>query len=1312
MSDLDSIQWDAPQSQPTASSALSSIKWDDSTPALPSAPATPTVPFPTAAGGVANLTPEQAQDYYRNLQATPLNANAPEEQGVMRRAVGGLLEPYTGIAAGLEKGAATAADALGATGASKALQNAAQNSYLYGAQTQPGVVSGAARMVGGLPEMILPGAGSVAAGANTAANELMGATQNDQPLDMKELTTALASGGADAAMNYLLGKGVSGPIAKDLIRQLPMALGETGAKVVGRAGAGAILGAGGQAVQNLIHGQPLSTGLVGAAGQGGAMEVGGGFAHDLATVGSDQQARANAQPATNVPDTSIEVNGENVPAASSRMPTPEDHDQIRAAMESLKGTLNDTARAQSDQMAQGKEFANPEPQAAGLSADEVAAQAAQVDPDVKNGGDDIGATHSYFKGELDSAHGANAKYSLQDIPLDSLKLNENYQPEKVQEYSQQSADTAPPIVMGKEGAVVDGNTRARAALARGDTTIKGYAPVTGDESISVKGQETAPPANQTTPDNAAIQEKTPFQQRTLGSAVAAKADQWKQGVGEAWKAANRLMGTGLGVGEEEQGVRQRLVATGSQIDADRATLEQVMKPDRDAMDSWSPEKREQWTNAVESGKDVQDAPDAANAIRTMNESLAQRAEQVGIDTNNWRGDWVGRLAEWPDGTKGAGTTLAGPENYLKGRKLATFSDFKNAVEETGGRLTYDNPVDMYLAKAAEVNKSLTRREFLQGEQDRGTVRTLGQGEKPAENEGRITDPLGREDRLVAPKPIADMLNQFIAPGIPKQSIFARLAEVSRLTTGANFALSAFHAATTGASNAYLGVRQSLDNVMHGEFSLAAKNLGRAVNPVGNVMWGNELRQQLAGMKDSPELKPLADAIRESGAKSGTPSILDRTSWQKAINAYRQGDSAEAGLRFMQSGAGAISHVIMDKLVPNAKMAALGMAAETATKRRLEGPELQKYMQDASRLTDNVAGQVVRSNQFQHRMVQNVMDLVMSAPKFAEGAIRVYGGAAVDTLKGLSDVVQGNAPRITANQQAVLAHLLVHGTIAAVTQAMTTAANGQMQLPSSFKDLWYPKTGRKNADGSDERLSLPDPLGVIPALAAEGPKKALVNRINPVWRAIGDVISNSDYRNVQVRSGNVAEQALQSAGHIGKAILPWSVQQAAQPANPNQPEPSAVERGAAFLGVRKAPSSVSQSPAEQLAHELSYAPGQPRPEADADRASTISALANGIRNKEPDARAKISAAVQSGTIQNSDRKTIFERSSGPAGLAGTLYHSSLTPDQLMQVWGKASPEEQQMIRGVVTRRIMQSTSLSSDQRRAYRVQIQSDMAGGQ
>jgi hypothetical protein len=87
-------------------------------------------------------------------------------------------------------------------------------------------------------------------------------------------------------------------------------------------------------------------------------------------------------------------------------------------------------------------------------------------------------------GELDEeAHRqllGGQPYELRDVPLDQVgepRGRAGIDPERVNEYAKQPAESSPPVVLGSDSRPIDGKHRVAAALRRGDETIKAYVPV-------------------------------------------------------------------------------------------------------------------------------------------------------------------------------------------------------------------------------------------------------------------------------------------------------------------------------------------------------------------------------------------------------------------------------------------------------------------------------------------------------------------------------------------------------------------------------------------------------------------------------------------------------------------------------------------------------------------------------------------------------------------------------------------------------------------------------------------------------------------
>ena len=114
---------------------------------------------------------------------------------------------------------------------------------------------------------------------------------------------------------------------------------------------------------------------------------------------------------------------------------------------------------------------------------QVAEFAAETDPDVRQDPKDEEqrrSTRDYIEGELRNLEGGEGEFALIDVPVDLVATRRDYQPQAVEQYAQQPAETQPAAVGGfdrqGEFIVVDGNSRVKAAVQRGDSTVPVYVP--------------------------------------------------------------------------------------------------------------------------------------------------------------------------------------------------------------------------------------------------------------------------------------------------------------------------------------------------------------------------------------------------------------------------------------------------------------------------------------------------------------------------------------------------------------------------------------------------------------------------------------------------------------------------------------------------------------------------------------------------------------------------------------------------------------------------------------------------------------------
>lgn len=940
---------------------------------------------------------------------------------------------------------------------------------------------------------------------------------------------------------------------------------------------------------------------------------------------------------------------------------------------------------------------------------------------------------------------------------------------------EQRADLPPTILAGagNDLLVADGSHRTMGAQQAGDKTMRAYVPESHIGKPGVTAIEQAKAATSRID-----------QQRALLAAggrqgAVALPDVDLGPLKKSWDSINRFMGTGANLSEGERDTALNLRTSLGEQDLHRIRTESALKPFRDPMDKWSPDAKAQWVDQVEAGGTSPDPKmqPAADLNKALNDQNIKEGAKYGINTKQWEGDYVGRLAVFPEeaGHNGSRSTIAGPQNFLKGRTFDTFSEFKNYVEGQGGKLMYDNPIDMLLAKQMEIRRSIEARKAMYGEEDSGQLKWAPDDRSgpplPEDMTAKLDDRLATQERPeIAPKDmvarlagmqhfdaqnfmdtpewkskaqtlrpgdalpsdytytgqrkpgqyratenVAGLFNNMIGGGLTKHvPVLDSIIDLKRKATGLNLGLSAVHGALESVGNAVTSIGRAMDNAVHGEFDLAGKNLMRA-NPVSAARFGSKVREQAMDPNAHPQLEPLVKASTEGGNRFDVKSVLNKDGYQKASDAWAEGRGAAAATNLIGAVWKSIHAPLFEHLIPNLRASAKAAAAETALNRGLSGPELRRELGLHQDNIDNMMGSVIRSHQFQNKILTDVQDLVFTAPKFMEGTMRFAGATVRDTAAALRDVAQGKAPKITPAMYTAVAGVMTHAIGAALTQmAWTKATTGKAVMPTSLQDYFRPQTGRTNEAGRPERVSMISPFSALFRLAGYGPAGTLAGGVSPLWKSLYNANRNQDEQGVQVRNPNDtgAKQTADTLKYVAKSNAPFAIQSLMQSEKPGQSHTLDAKIGG-FLGMKFSHPVTSQ--AEQAAYDVLNDPahrgGKVKTQDEADKSYLISKMANEVKARNADVGQTIRQAVRDGKLTRSDVDTIQKRAKEPSALMGLVKDNNIRIDDLMErVWPKATDAEKTQIKFAVMGRIGRSDTLSNDQKKMYINKVKADLRG--
>jgi len=983
--------------------------------------------------------------------------------------------------------------------------------------------------------------------------------------------------------------------------------------------------------------------------------------------------------------------------------------------------------------------------------------------------------------------------------IDPMNLTEDSRdPNKIAAYQNLPADqraNLPPVYVNKDMVSPDGGHRVTAAQNLGEP-VTAYVPESligqhGIKAASEVGGKTSVPTIGNTPE-AAPQEVPQAQNQVKpflktmrekagelvgsesGGATMAASKAFAERdvapkVHELWENAktslgnvSRWIGSGLSWTLKDRDTANRISQALAEHTQNMAQVEEHLKPTREYMQNWTDAQKDHWADQVEASGTATDPKTqaAADLSRKMNEENIEEGKKYGLNTSKWEGDYLGRLATFPSEKTGAGnrTSLAGGENFLKGRKFDTYSDFANFVRQHGGKLTYDNPMDTLLAKQTEIRRSIMARKTMYGEENKGVLTWVPDGQKaPDGQQEKLTDKLAQQDRpIIAPKwmvgklskmehfdaqeymkssewarktqtlrpgddlpegmtytgqnqpgqyranaNVADQFNSLISPGLKRNiPVLHQLASMVKSSVNLALNLSGAHYIYNGYRSFSGAIGRSVSNVANKEWDLLGKNLWLS-NPIAAMRYGAKGLEEYRNPGSHPELASQVKGAVEGGARPQMKSVLAPQYFEQARKEWDAGNPIGSLGRVVKGINHLIAVPLHEHFSPKIKFAAQMMHAAQHEARGLSGEDFQRQQSLATDLTDNLLGQVVRDRQFQNKIVTDAQDLILTAPKFFEGDLRELGAGVRDGALALRSLAQGKKVDITPAMYSLIGHAVAQTAMASLVQLGMTAYTGHTQAPSSLQDLLRPRTGRKDDQGRDERVYVPTPFGAIVG-ALSNPGAALKNRLAPVWRAAEGLASGQDEHHVKL------EGLADRAKFVGRTLMPYSLQGAAEEQRPGRPE-SLDKKVGEMVGLHYA--YTPKTDAEKAAYQVIYDKYAQTPMSAADKAkSNVKAkLASEFRGRASTAWSDTRAALKEGKISEGDVTSIRKRASEKPGLQGLLNESSLDAKDVMEkVWPKMSPDEMKANQWTVRRRIAQAKSLTVEQRRAYFTQIGSDV----
>ena len=489
-------------------------------------------------------------------------------------------------------------------------------------------------------------------------------------------------------------------------------------------------------------------------------------------------------------------------------------------------------------------------------------------------------------------------------------------------------------------------------------------------------------------------------------------------------------------------------------------------------------------------------------------------------------------------------------------------------------------------------------------------------------------------RFVGPSEVAQVFNNYLSPGLAGsdvallRSAYNGLRTANATLNAVQLGLSAFHGMTTALNMAFSQVALGLQQLTERQLKNGFLNVAVGATVFGslfqNIVNGSKIKKAyLQGSSTDPDIQKAITMIAMAGGRIKPDAVYVndfrrklRTTWRDVMKDPAITLGGKAGrLGKLPYYAGQVmlemaSSLIMEHLVPWLKISAFQqLAANELIRLAKQKPNFTREdelatLSNAWDSIDNRFGQLIYDNLFMENTLKQALQQGFRAFGWTYGTVREIGGAAVDTGKqavGASKYVAnriggggGSKPPglggsagsagpsgepgpftpkgVTIRQWYSLSMFVMTALIGGIITYLNTG-----EKPKDVKDLMYPRTGKKNYDGTDERLVLPTYAGET-LKWMRNPLGTLANKKSGVIGAALDIKDNKTFGGMQVydESEPWLKKFWHVLGFVGSQFVPISMQK-----NGEFDEHDWKQ----YLGVMKAPMSASRTPALEKAYQL-------------------------------------------------------------------------------------------------------------------------------
>lgn len=393
--------------------------------------------------------------------------------------------------------------------------------------------------------------------------------------------------------------------------------------------------------------------------------------------------------------------------------------------------------------------------------------------------------------------------------------------------------------------------------------------------------------------------------------------------------------------------------------------------------------------------------------------------------------------------------------------------------------------------------------------------------------------------------------------------------------------------------------------------------------------------------------------------------------------------------------------LMEKYIPQIKTSAYLYEAQRLLDRK---PELlhddiarMKELVMIRKSIDNRFGELNTSTLFWNKLIKEVAIGSSLSLGWNLGFLREYGGGAIDAGKFVKNLIQNGGKTWREDVSRRMLFTLDYSIQSMVIGGLISyALSGSV---NSIKDLIFPRTGAKNNDGTDERLTTPFYTKEFFAWLEHMRKEGIVggqlawmkNKANPVVADLLRVWDNKDFYGTEIRhlDDNPISQIWDVVKYLGSSVLPISLNNLQKGL-----DKKSVSAYTGLAGFNIAPAYATKTKALQKVSDIVENKKEvgARTKEQFETSQLMGQLRNDVRSKQGTER--IREALQQGKISKIQARSIIQDST-LTPLQSAVKHLSV--NEVMQVWQVATPDEKHQLKPFLSKKMQSVKNMSGEKR---------------